>query len=148
MPLAIRSGGHGISGRSTNDGGIVLDLGKLDSIEIIDAHTGKIRVGPGARWGEVARVLQPHGLGMSSGDFGEVGVGGLTTAGGIGLVGRKHGLTIDYVTAAEIVLADSRRLRADADTNPDLLWAVRGAGGNFGSSPRSSVTPTRSVRSC
>jgi alkanesulfonate monooxygenase SsuD/methylene tetrahydromethanopterin reductase-like flavin-dependent oxidoreductase (luciferase family)/FAD/FMN-containing dehydrogenase len=132
VPLAIRSGGHGISGRSTNDGGIVLDVGKLDSVEIIDAHTGEIRVGPGARWGEVAQVLQPHGLGMSSGDHGDVGVGGLATAGGIGLLGRKHGLTIDHVTAAEVVLADSRTVRADAHTNPDLLWAVRGAGGNFG----------------
>ena len=132
VPLAIRSGGHGISGRSTNDGGIVLDVGKLDSVEIVDAHTGKIRVGPGARWGEVARVLQPHGLGMSSGDHGDVGVGGLATAGGIGLLGRKHGLTIDHVTAAEVVLADGRKVRADADTDPDLLWAIRGAGGNFG----------------
>ena len=132
VPLAIRSGGHGVSGRSTNDGGIVLDVGKLDSVEVVDAHTGRIRVGPGARWGEVALVLQPHGLGMSSGDHGDVGVGGLATAGGIGFLGRKHGLTIDHVTAAEIVLADGRQVRADADTNPDLLWAIRGAGGNFG----------------
>ena len=132
VPLAIRSGGHGVSGRSTNDGGIVLDVGELDSVEILDAQTGKIRVGPGARWGEVAQVLQPHGLGMSSGDHGGVGVGGLATAGGIGLLGRKHGLTIDHVTAVEVVLADGRKVRADADTNPDLLWAVRGAGGNFG----------------
>ena len=132
VPLAIRSGGHGVSGRSTNDGGIVLDVGELDSVEILDAQTGKIRVGPGARWGEVAQVLQPHGLGMSSGDHGGVGVGGLATAGGIGLLGRKHGLTIDHVTAVEVVLADGRKVRADANTDPDLLWAVRGAGGNFG----------------
>ncbi len=132
VAIAVRSGGHGISGHSTNDGGIVLDVGELDGIEIIDAHTGKIRLGPGARWGEVARVLQPHRLGMSSGDHGDVGVGGLATAGGIGLLGRKHGLTIDHVTAAEVVLADSQKVRADKDTNPDLLWAVRGAGGNFG----------------
>jgi alkanesulfonate monooxygenase SsuD/methylene tetrahydromethanopterin reductase-like flavin-dependent oxidoreductase (luciferase family)/FAD/FMN-containing dehydrogenase len=132
VPLAIRSGGHGISGRSTNDGGIVLDLGKLDRVEIIDARAGKIRVEPGARWGDVAEALQPHGLGISSGDHGGVGVGGLATAGGIGLLGRKHGLTIDHVTAAEVILADGRIVRADADTNPDLLWAVRGAGGNFG----------------
>jgi FAD/FMN-containing dehydrogenase len=132
VPLAIRSGGHGVSGRSTNDGGIVLDVGKLDGVEILDAQTGKIRVGPGARWGEVAQVLQPHGLGMSSGDHGGVGVGGLATAGGIGLLARKHGLTIDHVTAVEVVLADGRTVRADADSEPGLLWAVRGAGGNFG----------------
>ena len=132
VPLAVRSGGHGVSGRSTNDGGIVLDVGKLNSIEVVDPDSGKIRVGPGARWGEVAQILQPHGLGMSSGDYGDVGVGGLATAGGIGLLGRKHGLTIDHVVAAELVLADGRQMRADAETNPDLLWAVRGAGGNFG----------------
>ena len=132
VPLAIRSGGHGVSGRSTNDGGIVLDLGKLNSVEIVDAQSGRIRVGPGARWSEVARALQPLGLGMSSGDHGGVGVGGLATAGGIGLLGRKHGLTIDRVTAAEVVLADSGTVRADAHADADLLWAVRGAGGNFG----------------
>ncbi len=132
VPLAVRSGGHGISGRSTNDGGIVLDVGKLNSIEVVDPQSGKVRVGPGARWGEVARILQPHGLGMSSGDHGDVGVGGLATAGGIGLLGRGHGLTIDHVAAAELVLADGCQVRADAETNPDLLWAVRGAGGNLG----------------
>jgi len=132
VPLAIRSGGHGISGRSTNDGGLVLDVGKLDSIEVVDLQGGKARVGPGARWGDVAQALQPHGLGMSSGDHGDVGVGGLATAGGIGFLGRKHGLTIDHVAAAELVLADGRQVRADAETNPDLLWAIRGAGGNFG----------------
>jgi len=132
VPLAIRSGGHGISGRSTNDGGIVIDLGHLDSVEVLDAESGRVRVGPGARWGSVARALAPHGLAMSSGDFGDVGVGGLATTGGIGFLARKHGLTIDHVAAAEIVLADGRRVRADAGENPDLYWAVRGAGANFG----------------
>lgn len=132
VPLAIRSGGHGISGRATNDGGIVIDLGRLDDIEVLDPRSGRVRLGPGARWGEVARSLAPHGLAMSSGDFGDVGVGGLATAGGLGFLARKHGLTIDHVTAAELVLADGRRVRADADERPDLLWAVRGAGANFG----------------
>jgi alkanesulfonate monooxygenase SsuD/methylene tetrahydromethanopterin reductase-like flavin-dependent oxidoreductase (luciferase family) len=126
VPLSVRSGGHGISGRSTNDGGIVIDLGRLDEIEVLDS--GRVRLGPGARWGEVAQALAPYGLGMSSGDFVDVGVGGLVTAGGIGFLGRRHGLTIDHVTAAELVLADGTRVRADAD----LLWAVRGAGANFG----------------
>ena len=92
----------------------------------------RVRVGPGARWGEVAQTLSPFGLGMSSGDYGDVGVGGLATAGGIGFLGRKHGLTLDHVTAAEVVLADGRHVRADRDQHPDLFWAVRGAGGNFG----------------
>jgi FAD/FMN-containing dehydrogenase len=80
----------------------------------------------------VAESLAPAGLAMSSGDYGDVGVGGLATAGGIGFLARKFGLTIDHVTAAELVLADGRIVRADASQNPDLLWALRGAGGNFG----------------
>src|SRR3954468_1954282 len=130
--LSVRSGGHGISGRSTNVDGIVIDLGRLNAIGLLDPATGRVRLGPGARWGEVARALAPHGLGMSSGDHAGVGVGGLATTGGIGLLGRKHGLTIDHVRAVEIVLADGTHVRADADRHPELFWAVRGAGANFG----------------
>lgn len=129
VPLAVRSGGHGISGRSTNDGGIVIDLARLNDVDVSGT---RVRVGPGASWGHVAESLAPHGLAMSSGDFGDVGVGGLATAGGIGFLSRKFGLTIDHVTAAEVVLADGRMVRADARENPDLFWALRGAGGNFG----------------
>ena len=129
VPLAVRSGGHGISGRSTNDGGIVIDLSRLDSVSL---NGTRLRVGPGASWGHVAQSLAPSGLAMSSGDYGDVGVGGLATAGGIGFLARKFGLTIDHVTGAEVVLADGRIVRADASENPDLLWALRGAGGNFG----------------
>jgi alkanesulfonate monooxygenase SsuD/methylene tetrahydromethanopterin reductase-like flavin-dependent oxidoreductase (luciferase family)/FAD/FMN-containing dehydrogenase len=124
-PLAIRSGGHGISGRSTNHGGTVIDLSRLNEITVAD---GRVWVGPGARWGHVARALAPHGLAISSGDYGDVGVGGLATAGGIGLLSRSRGLTIDRVTGAELVLADGSQVRAEED----LLWAVRGAGANFG----------------
>jgi hypothetical protein len=131
-PLAVRSGGHGISGRSTNDGGTVIDLAKLNHIDVLDPATGRIRVGAGARWGHVAQALAPHGLAMSSGDYGDVGVGGLATAGGIGFLARKHGLTIDHVVSAELVLADGGVVRADTDHHPDLFWAVRGAGGNLG----------------
>src|SRR5690606_32982445 len=132
VPLGVRSGGHGISGRSTNDGGIVLDLGGLDRIEIVDVARRLVRVGPGARWGAVSRALEPHGWALSSGDYGGVGVGGLATAGGIGYLGREHGLTIDHLRAVEVVLADGRTVRADAAEHPDLFWAVRGAGGNVG----------------
>jgi len=132
VPLSIRSGGHGISGRSTNDGGIVIDVGKLNEIVVLDAESGRIRLGPGARWGDVAQALAPHGLAMSSGDYGDVGVGGLATAGGIGLLVRKHGLTIDHVVAAEILLADGTTVRASAERNAELFWALRGAGANFG----------------
>jgi alkanesulfonate monooxygenase SsuD/methylene tetrahydromethanopterin reductase-like flavin-dependent oxidoreductase (luciferase family) len=132
VPLAVRSGGHGISGRSTNDGGIVIDVGRLDSIEILSESDRLIRVGTGARWKQVAAALAPHGWALSSGDYGGVGVGGLATAGGIGWLARKHGLTIDRMRAAELILADGSRVRADDTEHPDLFWAVRGAGANFG----------------
>ncbi|GAB2502429.1 LLM class flavin-dependent oxidoreductase [Nocardiopsis aegyptia] len=131
-PLAVRSGGHGISGRSTNDGGVVIDLGAMDRVEVLDPASGRVRADAGARWARVARTLEPHGLALSSGDYGGVGVGGLATAGGIGYMSRGQGLTLDNVTAAEVVTADGRLLRADATENPDLFWALRGAGGNFG----------------
>jgi hypothetical protein len=101
-------------------------------VEVLDRSSGRIRLGPGARWGHVAQILAPFGLGMSSGDSGDVGVGGLATTGGIGLLVRKHGLTIDLVLAAELVLADGAVVRADAEQHPDLFWALRGAGANFG----------------
>lgn len=132
VPLGVRSGGHGISGRSTNDGGLVLDVGALNTIEVIDEERRLVRVGPGARWHEVAAALAPYGWAISSGDFGGVGVGGLATAGGIGFFAREHGLTIDRVRAAELVLADGSIVRTDADTDPELFWGVRGAGANFG----------------
>jgi len=132
VPLSVRSGGHGISGRSTNDGGIVLDLGALDRIEVLDDAARLVRVGPGARWGEVAAALAPRGWAITSGDYGGVGVGGLATAGGIGFLGRAHGLTIDHVRAVEMVLADGSVVRASAEEDPDLFWAVRGAGSQVG----------------
>ena len=132
VPLAIRSGGHGISGRSTNDGGIVLDLSRMSAIEVLDVATRRIRVQPGARWGEVAAALHPYGWALSSGDYGGVGVGGLATAGGIGFLAREHGLTLDHLRAAEVVLADGSVVRASDDENADLFWGVRGAGANLG----------------
>ena len=132
VPLGVRSGGHGISGRSTNDGGIVLDLSPMNDIEVLDVASRRIRVQPGARWGAVAAELAKHGWALSSGDYGGVGVGGLATAGGIGWLVREHGLTIDHLRAVEIVVADGSVVRASADENADLFWAVRGAGANFG----------------
>ncbi|WP_159942031.1 MULTISPECIES: LLM class flavin-dependent oxidoreductase [unclassified Nocardiopsis] len=145
--LHVRSGGHGISGRSTGDGGVVVDLSAMNATEVLDAGTGLVRLGAGARWGEVARALAPHGLAISSGDHGGVGVGGLATTGGLGYLSRSHGLTIDNVTAAEVVTADGRLLRADAEHHPDLFWAMRGAGGNFGVLTAVEVTaaPVREV---
>jgi alkanesulfonate monooxygenase SsuD/methylene tetrahydromethanopterin reductase-like flavin-dependent oxidoreductase (luciferase family)/FAD/FMN-containing dehydrogenase len=132
VEFGIRSGGHGISGRSTNDGGIIIDVSRLDSVEVLDEETRTVRIGPGARWVDVAASLARHGWALSSGDYGGVGVGGLATAGGIGWLAREHGLTIDHLTAVELVLADGTIARASADENPDLFWAMRGAGANFG----------------
>ncbi len=132
VALSLRSGGHGISGRSTNDGGIVIDLRLLNGIEVLDAQRRLVRIGPGARWMDVAAALGEHGWALSSGDYGAVGVGGLATAGGIGWLAREHGLTIDHVRGAQVVLADGSIVRADAGTRPDLFWALRGAGANVG----------------
>jgi alkanesulfonate monooxygenase SsuD/methylene tetrahydromethanopterin reductase-like flavin-dependent oxidoreductase (luciferase family) len=132
LPLGVRSGGHGISGRSTNDGGLVVDLGALSRIQVLDEARRLVRIDPGARWKQVATALQPHGWALGSGDYGGVGVGGLATAGGIGFLGRKHGLTIDHLDAVEMVLADGSLVRASESEHPELFWAVRGAGANFG----------------
>ncbi|UFS59233.1 LLM class flavin-dependent oxidoreductase [Subtercola endophyticus] len=132
VPLAVRSGGHGISGRSTNDGGIVIDLHALNTIEVLDEATRRVRIGPGARWMDVAAALGEHGWALSSGDYGGVGVGGLATAGGIGWLVREHGLTIDHLRAADVVLADGSQVHVSTHEHPDLFWAIRGAGANFG----------------
>lgn len=132
IPLSRRSAGHGVSGRSTNDGGIVIDVSLMNTIEVLDQRTRRVRIGPGARWAEVAAALAPYGWALSSGDYGGVGVGGLATAGGIGYLARQHGLTIDHLRAAEMVLANGATVRVSDSQNTDLFWAVRGAGANFG----------------
>jgi len=132
IPLGVRSAGHGVSGRSTNHGGIVIDVGRMNSIDVIDRERRLVRMEPGATWKQVAAVLHPYGWALGSGDYGGVGVGGLATAGGIGLMSRAHGLTIDHLRAVEIVLADGEVVRASAEENPELFWGARGAGANFG----------------
>jgi alkanesulfonate monooxygenase SsuD/methylene tetrahydromethanopterin reductase-like flavin-dependent oxidoreductase (luciferase family) len=132
LPLGIFSAGHGLSGRSLNDGGLVIDVGALNTVEVVDATSGLVRVGPGARWADVATALAPHGLAITSGDYGGVGVGGLATAGGIGWFAREHGLSIDHLRAVDVVLADGTLAHASESANPDLFWAMRGAGANFG----------------
>ena len=129
--LAVRSGGHSGAGYGTTEGGIVLDLRKLRSIEI-DPAARTAWAESGATASEVSTAAGEHGLAIGFGDTGTVGIGGITTGGGIGYLVRKHGLTIDNLLAADIVTADGRLLRADAETNSDLFWAIRGGGGNFG----------------
>ena len=130
--LSVRGGGHGFPGFGTNDGGVVIDLGKLANVEIIDKERHLVRIGGGATWGQVAAALAPHGLAISSGDTKSVGVGGLTLTGGIGWKVRKYGLALDNVVAAEVVTAGGAVVRASAEENPELFWAIRGGGGNFG----------------
>lgn len=132
VPLSIRSGGHGISGRSTNDAGIVIDLSALDRIDVVDASRRLVRVGAGATWGRVATVLDEHGWAISSGDYGGVGVGGLATAGGVGFLGREHGLTIDHLESVDVVLASGELVRASRDEHAELFFGLRGAGANLG----------------
>jgi FAD/FMN-containing dehydrogenase len=132
LPVSVRSGGHGWSGRATNNGGLVLDLAGFNTVEVLDSERHLVRIGAGARWGEVAKTLAAHNLAISSGDTNQVGVGGLTLGGGIGWMVRTHGLTIDSLHAAELITADGRILHVSADAHPDLFWAIRGGGGNFG----------------
>jgi FAD/FMN-containing dehydrogenase len=129
---SVRGGGHGFPGFGTNDGGVVIDLSKLANVEIIDTERHLVRIGGGATWGQVAAALTPHGLAISSGDTKSVGVGGLTLTGGIGWKVRKYGLALDNVAGAEVVTAGGEVVRANAEENPELFWAIRGGGGNFG----------------
>jgi FAD/FMN-containing dehydrogenase len=130
--LSVRGGGHGFPGFGTNDGGIVIDLGHLADVQLIDAERHLVRIGGGATWGQVAAALAPHGLAISSGDTKSVGVGGLTLTGGIGWQVRKYGLALDHLVLAEVVTAGGEVVRASEDENPELFWAIRGGGGNFG----------------
>ncbi|TCC27842.1 FAD-binding oxidoreductase [Kribbella speibonae] len=132
LPLAVRGGGHAFPGFGTNDGGVVIDLVDLAGIELVDKDRHIVRIGGGATWGQVAAALAPHGLAISSGDTRSVGVGGLTLTGGIGWKVRKYGLALDSLVAAEVVTAAGEVVRASADENPELFWAIRGGGGNFG----------------
>ncbi|MDR5701901.1 FAD-binding oxidoreductase [Agromyces aerolatus] len=127
QPIAVRSGGHGAMPATE---GVVVDLAELSGVEVHD--DGTVSVGAGAHWGDVAAALAPHGLGVSSGDTLDVGVGGLALGGGIGWLVRTHGLTIDAVREVEVVTAAGAVVVANDESHPDLFWALRGGGGNFG----------------
>ncbi|MEY9857943.1 FAD/FMN-containing dehydrogenase [Catenulispora sp. GAS73] len=132
LEISTRSGGHSNAGFSTNVGGLVLDLSLLDGVEVLDEAERRVRLGAGALWTNVAAQLAPYGLAFTSGDTTSVGVGGLLVGGGVGWMARKYGLALDSLVAATVVTADGRILTASADENPDLFWAIRGGGGNFG----------------
>lgn len=131
LDLAVRSGGHSGAGHGTNDGGIVLDLGDMKGLEI-DAKAQTAWAEAGLTAVEYTKAAHEHGLVTGFGDTGTVGIGGITTGGGVGYLVRKFGMTIDDLLAADVVTADGKLLRADEQSNPDLFWAIRGGGGNFG----------------
>lgn len=131
-PFSVRSGGHGIAGTSTNDGGIILDLKKMNRIKVLGAQTGIVQVEAGAIWGDVALALAPHNLALTSGNFGDTGVGGLATTGGLGYFARSQGLTLDCMRSAKLLTADGTVRWVDAENEPDLFWAVRGGGAQVG----------------
>jgi len=135
LELAVRSGGHSYAGHSVSDGGIVLDLSEMRDLQIdLEQHTAWVETGLTAA--AVTTALGTQGLAIGFGDTGSVGIGGITLGGGVGYLGRKYGLTIDDLLAADVVTADGQLRRVDAVTHPDLFWAIRGGGGNFGVATR------------
>jgi FAD/FMN-containing dehydrogenase len=131
LPLAVRGGGHNGAGLGTCDDGVVIDLSAMRDIHV-DPGTRTARVGGGALLAEVDNATHAHGLALPTGIIGSTGVGGITLGGGIGYLTRSCGLSIDNLLSAEMVLATGERVRTSADENPDLFWAIRGGGGNFG----------------
>ena len=135
LPLAVRGGGHSAAGHGIVDDGIVLDLSAMRALEIDPARrTAWAETGLTA--GEYTTAAGAFGLATGFGDMGSVGIGGITLSGGAGLLVRKHGLTIDDLLAADVVTADGELLRVDDESHPDLFWAIRGGGGNFGVATR------------
>jgi FAD/FMN-containing dehydrogenase len=135
LELAVRSGGHSGAGHGVSEGGIVIDLSDMQGLDIdLDGRTAWADTGLTA--GQYTGATGTHGLATGFGDTGSVGIGGITLGGGIGFLVRKHGLTIDDLLAADVVTADGELRRVDAESEPDLFWAIRGGGGNFGVATR------------
>jgi FAD/FMN-containing dehydrogenase len=131
LPLAIRGAAHNGGGLGSIDDGVVADLSLLREVSV-DPATRTVRVGGGCTWADVDTATHEHGLAVPCGIISSTGVGGLTLGGGLGHLTRGYGLTIDNLLSAELVLADGQQVVASADENPDLFWAIRGGGGNFG----------------
>ena len=131
LPVAVRGGGHNVAGHATIDRGLLIDLSPMKGIHV-DATARTARAQGGVVWNEFNRETQVHGLATTGGVVGSTGIAGLTLGGGIGWLMPKHGLALDNLRSADLVMADGRVLRANADENADLFWAIRGGGGNFG----------------
>lgn len=131
LPLAVRGAGHSNAGLGTVDDGIVLDLGALREVSV-DPATRRVTAGPGARAGDVDAATAPHRLAVPLGAVSTPGIAGMTLGGGVGWLVRSAGLALDRLVRAEVITANGRRLAASASEHPDLLWGLRGGGGNFG----------------
>jgi FAD/FMN-containing dehydrogenase len=131
LVLAVRGTGHNVAGFAVCDDGMVIDLSPMKAIAV-DPQARSVRVEAGCTWGEVNDALQPFGLAATGGFVSITGVSGLTLGGGLGWLVRKHGLALDNLLSADVVLADGRLVTASHDQNEDLFWAIRGGGGNFG----------------
>jgi FAD/FMN-containing dehydrogenase len=131
LEVAVRGGGHNVAGRATIDGGIMIDLSPMKGVHV-DAVGKTVRAQGGVTWGEVNRETQLHGLAVTGGVVSSTGIAGLTLGGGLGWLMGKHGLALDNLRAVELVTANGKVLRASKQDEPDLFWAIRGGGGNFG----------------
>jgi FAD/FMN-containing dehydrogenase len=131
LELSVKGGGHSVAGRALTDGGLMLDLSGLRAIDV-DAGARTVTAQPGVNWGELNEATQAHGLAVTGGVISTTGIAGLTLGGGLGWLMPRFGLALDNLLSAEVVTADGRVLVASADENPDLFWALRGGGGNFG----------------
>ena len=131
LGVSVRGGGHNVAGKAVLDGGLMIDLSSMRSI-VVDAAARTARVEGGATWKDVNRETQAFGLATTGGVVGATGVAGLTLGGGFGWMMAKHGVALDNLLSVDLVLADGSVVRASANNSPDLFWAVRGGGGNFG----------------
>ncbi len=131
LPVAVRGGGHSVPGFSTCDDGVLIDLGLMRTVSV-DAETRVARAQPGATGAEFDRATQKHGLATTLGVVSTTGIAGLTLGGGVGWLMRKHGLACDNLLSVDLVTPNGRLVTASADQNPDLFWALKGGGGNFG----------------